>query len=130
MICGACLRDNNRYAKYCCECGRGLIGQPEDPAPIPAGVWSNRARRCAYCEETIPARSWYCAECGITPTLGAQRNPGLQVLLGAVVLTFLVITGVFVKRLLPRHHFSSEREIAASGQAKAINLLGPIAAGN
>jgi hypothetical protein len=47
----------------------------------------------------IPARSWYCSECGITPTVGVPRSLGRRVLLGAV--SFLLAALVFVYLRLP-----------------------------
>jgi hypothetical protein len=90
MICEPCLRDDDSSAKYCCACGRGLIGQPDDRV-LMTGIWSDRARRCVHCEETIPARSRFCSECGIAVVPVARRDVSSQLLLGAVILGFMVI---------------------------------------
>ena len=71
---------------------------------MPAGVWSDRPRRCMNCEESIPSGSRFCAECGVAPVHDARFSPGLKVLLGTVALTFLVIAIAFVDRRLPGHH--------------------------
>ena len=69
------------------------------------GVWSDRARRCANCEESIPARSRFCPECGMAPMTTAKGGLGSQVLFGAMVVGVMVIALVFAQRLHPGHLF-------------------------
>src|SRR5271163_4501419 len=103
MTCEACVRDNDNHAKYCCECGTGLIGQPESPDPAPVGVWSDRARRCVNCEETIPARSRFCQECGMAATLVTGRDVRSRALVGGLMLGVFVIACLLADLSLPRY---------------------------
>jgi predicted nucleic acid-binding Zn ribbon protein len=102
MLCEACLRDNAPHAKYCCECGRGLIGQPDDIV-LTTGVWSDQARLCVSCQEAIPAHAQFCSECGIGAMRAARATVGARVILLAIALTFLVSAVVFVHLHFSRH---------------------------
>jgi len=103
MVCQACLRENDPFAKYCSDCGRGLTGQSSEPARSTVGVWSDRARRCASCGETIPPRSRFCAECGTAPAVVARRGRNSRMLLGLIVVGVFVIVAAFAALLLPGH---------------------------
>jgi|SRR5208283_547445 predicted nucleic acid-binding Zn ribbon protein len=99
MVCQACLRENDPFAKYCRDCGRGLTGQAAEGSGA-IGVWSDRPRRCASCGETIPPRSRFCSECGSAPTAVARssRRPGM--ILGLVVVGVLIVA-VFAAIVIP-----------------------------
>ena len=103
MVCQVCLRENDPFAKYCCDCGRGLTGQSAEPAPSVIGVWSDRARRCTSCGETIPARSRFCSECGAAPAVAPRRGRNTRLLMGLVVVGVVVIVAAFAALLIPGH---------------------------
>jgi hypothetical protein len=101
MVCEACLRENDPFAKYCCDCGRSLTGQAAQ-GPEALGVWSDRPRRCASCGETILPRSRFCSECGSAPTVATRSNWRPGMILGLVVVGVLIIAA-FAAIVIPRY---------------------------
>jgi hypothetical protein len=91
MTCWACLHDNEAWAQFCADCGRGLNEQLPNPSHITMGVWSDRDRRCGRCDGLIPARTRFCARCGTTAgESGTLRSADWVV--GALVTGMLAIT--------------------------------------
>ena len=102
MVCQACLRENDPFAKYCGECGRGLAGQPV-AASSAVGVWSDRTRGCTECDATIPPRSRFCQECGTAPATVARRGHRSGLMLGLIVVGVVVIVAAFAAIVIPGH---------------------------
>lgn len=100
------MRDNDPFAKFCCDCGRSLTAGLGEAEPTTIGVWSDRARRCANCGETIPPRSRFCSACGTAPAAAARRQStsnSSRMLLGAFLIVGVALIATFVALLLPGH---------------------------
>ena len=100
MVCQACLRENDPFAKYCCDCGRGLTGQPSEASGA-IGVWSDRARLCVNCGDMIPPRARFCSACGTAPATLARRGNRSGLLVGLIVVGFVVIIAAFAVLVIP-----------------------------
>jgi hypothetical protein len=98
MVCQGCLHENDPFANYCGDCGRGLKGQGQ-PVPDAIGVWSDRARSCKECAERIPPRSRFCIACGAVPA-DAARRARTPLLIGAMVIG-IVLLASFAAFLIP-----------------------------
>ncbi len=96
MTCPACLHENEEWAKYCADCGRGLNGQLLTLSNAAMGVWSDRERQCSNCGEMIPARTRFCAQCGTSAahaSIARTANPLVDALVtGVIAVTSLAVT--------------------------------------
>jgi len=87
------LQENEEWAKYCADCGRGLSGQLPAPSSFAMGVWSDRERQCANCAEMIPARTRFCARCGTTAG-DASVSRATSPVVGALVTGVIAVTSL------------------------------------